>query len=387
MIQYPTVCVETTHSGTGIATLELLTRLVRWAIAVGDALRTTCLIGIAMILGQTLTGAGVAFLPANGIGTTGIRVAGLCRLLLLHQLATTEGISRVTRCTVAHRSMAEHMADGIGATDSGAGIRTLLPDAGLVEGTFRVGYTFRSTAGRSSNVVRQACALRLISVRSTLRIRSTRRGLTGIRFLLHSNIALRLLWFHVAANEGIASVSRWARADGRMIHHLAEGIEATAARAGIDAVLLLASQTWQAVRVACAFRTTLRRCAHIILQAGADRVVVQHAATTVGSTRRRSTRIGSRRSLHSRCFTLYEGVPDHSLGAVTVGNVIDHITDGIWSTGAGTGIDALIPHTCAILGAIRVEHTLGSATHIGIALILGQASALTRLADGIGATG
>lgn len=84
MIQYPTVCVETTHTGTGIATLELLTRLVRRAIAVGDALRTTSLVGIAMIFGQTLTGAGVAFLSANGIGTTGIGVAGLCRLLLLH---------------------------------------------------------------------------------------------------------------------------------------------------------------------------------------------------------------------------------------------------------------------------------------------------------------
>lgn len=128
-----------------------------------------------MIFGQTLTGAGVAFLSANGIGTTGIGVAWLGRLLLLlHQLTTTEGISSVARCTVALRGMAEHMTDGIGATHSGTGIRTLLPNAGLVEGALRVRYTFRSALWRCSNVVGQACALRLISHSTALGIGSTR---------------------------------------------------------------------------------------------------------------------------------------------------------------------------------------------------------------------
>lgn len=153
----------------------MLTGLVRGAIAVGDTLRTTSLVGISMIFGQTLTGAGVAFLSANGIGTAGIGVAGLCgRFLLLHQLTTTEGIAGVTRCTVALRSMAEHVTDGIGATHSGTGIPALLPNAGLVEGALRVGYAFRSALWRCSNVVGQASALRLISHSATLSVGSTR---------------------------------------------------------------------------------------------------------------------------------------------------------------------------------------------------------------------
>lgn len=191
----------------------------------------------------------------------------------------------------------------------------------------------------------------------------------------------------MATNEWITSIARWTRADGGMIDHMAEGIVATATRAGIDAMLLLAGQTWQTIRVPCALWTTLRWCAYIILQAGADGIVVQHTAATVGSTRRWSTWIPSWLSLHSWCLTLYEGVSNHSLGAMTVGNVVDYITNGIWCTGAGTGIDALVAHTGAILGAVRVEYTLGAATHIGITLVLGLARALTCLADGVGATG
>lgn len=201
------------------------------------------------------------------------------------------------------------------------------------------------------------------------------------------DITLRLLWFHMATNEWITSKACWTRADGGMIDHMAEGIVATATRAGIDAVLLLAGQTRQTIRVACALRTTLRWCANVILQARADRIVVQHTAATVGSTRGWSTWIPSWLSLHSWCFTLYEGVSNHSLGAMTVGNVIDYITNGIRSTCAGTGVDALVAYTGAVPGAVSVEYTLRAATHIGITLVLGLARALTCLADGIGATG
>lgn len=72
---------------------------------------------------------------------------------------------------------------------------------------------------------------------------------------------------------------------------------------------------------------------------------------------------------------------------MTVGNVIDYITNGIRSTCAGTGVDALVAHTGAVPGAVSVEYTLRVATHMGITLVLGLARALTRLADGIGATG
>lgn len=66
--------------------------------------------------------------------------------------------------------------------------------------------------------------------------------------------------------------------------------------------------------------------------------------------------------------------------------MVVHLANGIHSAGAGTRIDALVAHTGAIPRAIRIEYTLRTATHIGITLIFGDTSALTRLAVGIGAT-
>lgn len=66
--------------------------------------------------------------------------------------------------------------------------------------------------------------------------------------------------------------------------------------------------------------------------------------------------------------------------------MVVHFANGIHTTSAWTWIYALVAHTGAIPRAIRIEHTLGTAAHIGITLVFGYTSALTRLAVGIGAT-
>lgn len=66
--------------------------------------------------------------------------------------------------------------------------------------------------------------------------------------------------------------------------------------------------------------------------------------------------------------------------------MLTHLTDGADAAGAYTGIHALIAHTSLVAGTVRVQYTLGTTTHIGITLELGQTRALSIIADCIGAT-
>lgn len=138
MIKYPTVGIQTTDSRTRIAALELLTGLVRGAVAVGDALGSTRFVRIAMILRQTLAGAGIALLMAKCIRTTWIRIAGLQVFLLLYGSLVTiaKRISIVARSAIAHGHVAKHVTNGIDSTSAWTRIHTLLLHAGLVEATF-----------------------------------------------------------------------------------------------------------------------------------------------------------------------------------------------------------------------------------------------------------
>lgn len=66
--------------------------------------------------------------------------------------------------------------------------------------------------------------------------------------------------------------------------------------------------------------------------------------------------------------------------------MIDGIAKCIRSTGARARIDALVAHTGAIPGTLRVQNTLGTTAGVGITLILGQARALAIAALCIGTT-
>lgn len=58
--------------------------------------------------------------------------------------------------------------------------------------------------------------------------------------------------------------------------------------------------------------------------------------------------------------------------AFTVGRMIEYGALGTMSAHARTWIDALLIYACAGLGAIGVDHALGSALDIWIAKVFGQ---------------
>lgn len=76
MVRDTAVRISSTSAGAGVTTLLLLARLVRGAVRVADAFRTTRLIRVAEMVGQALAGADAVPFAAYSIGATGIRFAG-----------------------------------------------------------------------------------------------------------------------------------------------------------------------------------------------------------------------------------------------------------------------------------------------------------------------
>lgn len=69
------------------------------------------------------------------------------------------------------------------------------------------------------------------------------------------------------------------------------------------------------------------------------------------------------------------------------GHMLTHLADGADTTRTHTGIHALVALASLVAGTVRVQNTLGTTAHIGIALELGQTRALSIVvAQCIGAT-
>lgn len=66
--------------------------------------------------------------------------------------------------------------------------------------------------------------------------------------------------------------------------------------------------------------------------------------------------------------------------------MVEHLTDGIVATGARAGIHALVAHASLVPRTIRRECALGSATLVGITLVVVLAATLTAKAIGIRST-
>lgn len=79
--------------------------------------------------------------------------------------------------------------------------------------------------------------------------------------------------------------------------------------------------------------------------------------------------------------TLDEGIAGHSSGAGARGYVIVHGAQCVSTARAWAGIRALVADARAIMSAIGVHYTLGPATHVRIALVLGQAHANSIVAS------
>lgn len=168
-----------------------------------------------------------------------------------------------------------------------------------------------------------------------------------------------------------------------MIDHLATCQLTTSSWARIDALLLYAGRLQGALRADDAFRLAGRwRSQHAGL-AGTDCTLGGNMAKAIGSTRIWLARILG----HWRLLaTVAERITRVALQTAADRNVIGHIALRILATGARAGIDALLVQTCLAGIAVRAKCALGTATDIGIALVVGQASADAVMALRIGTT-
>jgi len=82
--------------------------------------------------------------------------------------------------TRAEWSVVHHLAIGGAAASTRTRIQALVTDAGLVKIALRGYCTFRSTTRRSANEFWQARAGGHTILFAALRVRTTRRGLTGV---------------------------------------------------------------------------------------------------------------------------------------------------------------------------------------------------------------
>lgn len=96
---------------------------------------------------------------------------------------------------------------------------------------------------------------------------------------------------------------------------------------------------------------------------------------------------GVQRVLTWHGTALDEGIALHPLGTAAVGYVVEDLAYGVAGTDAGTGINTLVTHAGLATVTVRVQDTLGSASCIGISVVLGQAGAHAVVAARIGAAG
>ena len=70
-----------------------------------------------------------------------------------------------------------------------------------------------------------------------------------------------------------------------------------------------------------------------------------------------------------------EGVPDVTLNTRAGGNVVHDTAHSIHTTCAGAGVHTVEPLACSVRWAVRVDHTLRPACHVGVPKVVGDAAA------------
>jgi len=99
--------------------------------------------------------------------------------ILTYALATTNGVTRETRQTTTVRTVVNHPTLSTASADTWTGIDTVLLDTRQGQITLAGDGTLGSTGRWGSNKVGKTLANCLVVQLSTLRVGTTRRGLTG----------------------------------------------------------------------------------------------------------------------------------------------------------------------------------------------------------------
>ena len=162
------VGIGATETWAGVNTMEISALFCSWTIRIDDTLRSACHIGVSKVVWDTLARSCSVPLIAHSIAATWRWVAGV------HPLSDDrrrgdpetvgEGVPSVARVTGAGGGVVVDRAGGVCPAHPGAGVTTLVVDAGQVRGALRVdgalwpaghiGVTkvLRNTAARTSPV-------------------------------------------------------------------------------------------------------------------------------------------------------------------------------------------------------------------------------------------
>jgi hypothetical protein len=258
----------------GVHTVLVDAGQVPGALGIDYTLRLTLNVRVANIVPDAGATGCISHLPAVGIDPTGRRVARLYhdRLdNLWFKITSSEGVPDIALVADTDGHMVSDPAVGIDATQVGAGVLTVHVDAGQLCGAVIVDGTLWPAVGRASDHARHARALTgATNIPWWQAVGSAGVGLAGVRL----DWLQWRGWRSSTANKRIPNVALVADADGQVVGHLAVGIAATQAGAGVDTVQVPALSVGRAVGIDDA----LRSAGHVWISK-----VVRDAATGTGS--------------------------------------------------------------------------------------------------------
>ena len=364
MVHNLTLGVWSTRSWTRINTFLSDAGSVAGAVRVDGALRST--VGRDSDIVRE-AGAG-RHLPVHAVltlgeGAAGGGVAGINVLLDDHVLlgqghldTVTEGVSGVSRRTLADGVVVDDLTPGVVATCSWTGVDTLLVDAGRELVTVRADHTLRPAVGRVALVAgdtgthADSIDLPVLTV-----------GAAGVWVAGVSWLDWRRRRDESTGGGGVSCVSRVAGADGIVVPHGALGVPPTGPGTGVTTLLLDTGQVVGTLSV----DQTLRSAAHVrvsdvVLDTPAGSGSVPGGALCVGSAGRGIAgvdRVGSGDDLGQE-RAAREGVSGVLGGAGADGVVVDGGTPGVVPTGPDTGVGTLLLDTGLVTRTLSIEDTL-----------------------------
>ena len=259
--------------------------------------------------------------------------------------------------------MSVGVAYSVDATDSRAGVHTLVVHAGSVGRTVSVQDTLRSAGEVGvSEVSRNAGTGSGSLLGAALSIGATGCWVAGINYSSLGGGGGRN---PPALSERISIVSRRTPAYRVVVHHLTLRIRSTGPGTRVDTFLPDTGQVARTVGVDAALRPAVWRDSNIVGEAGAGRhlpleVVLALRERTTGrgvagvNIRLRHHRSHGRLHLH----TVAEGVSGVARGTLADGVVVGDLTPGVVTTGPGAGVHTLLVDAGSQLTTVRADHAL-----------------------------
>lgn len=172
-------------------------------------------------------------------------------------MALYEGVASEVGGTVADGVVVDHLTEGVGATEAGAGVPTLLVDTGLVVVTVGVyDALWVAAVVGVADVVAEAGTNGAAALDATLGVETTRGRYTGVDLwpgcdLLPGGDGFG---YFLTAGVRVPHEPCWAEAHGAVSVDLAEGVNAAGAGARVSAASADAGQVAAAVVVHGALR-------------------------------------------------------------------------------------------------------------------------------------